>query len=187
MNVCELAAENHEAGSVHKLDLTEALGTTEVALNCYSIPTGDGLPGGLHTHMDQEEVFVVLDGVASFETFEGVQRVEAGEAIRFGPGEFQSGRNVGDSDLQLLAIGAPKQTRDVRIPAVCPDCGGETLRLDFTGDTITFHCPVCSSEHVPADCPNCGHSDLEIGLGEETETVVVCHQCDARFDEPPLE
>lgn len=187
MNVHQLVPETDAAGTVTTHDLTSALGTTDVALNCYSIPADEGLPGGLHTHMDQEEVFVVLEGRASFETLDGDVNVEAGEAIRFAPGEFQSGRNGGNSDLRILAIGAPKRTEDVRIPAVCPACDHDNLRLDFGGETLTFRCPHCGSDHIPADCPNCGHTDLEVGLAEGSETAVVCQQCGARFDRPPLE
>lgn len=166
--------------------LTEHLGTTDISLNHYQLAPGDGLPGGLHSHMDQEEVFVVLDGTATFETMGGEVTVDEFEAIRFGPGEFQSGKNTSDSDLIVLALGAPRETGDIRIPVPCPDCNHETLRLD-SGDELTFICPDCSVESIPQNCLNCGHDDLRVTLGEETQTVVVCQNCETTFDQPPLQ
>jgi mannose-6-phosphate isomerase-like protein (cupin superfamily) len=188
MNVARFLSDEGHSATVEKQDLTEELDTSNVALNHYTIPADEGLPGGLHAHLDQEEVFVVLDGVAVFETFEGTETVEAGDAIRFQPGEFQSGRNSGDSALQILAIGAPKETEEVRIPAVCPACGQNSLELDFAGESLTFHCPSCDAQHVPSACPSCGNQDLEIGLEDGTsETIVVCQACGTRYDEPPLQ
>ncbi|MFC6768822.1 cupin domain-containing protein [Natrinema soli] len=166
--------------------LSEHLGATELALNQYRLAPGDGLPGGLHTHIDQEEVFVVLDGTATFETMNGKVTVDEAEAIRFGPGEFQSGKNEADSELVMLALGAPRDTDDIRIPVDCPDCNHETLRLNFS-DKMTFICPGCNGEHIPRNCLNCGHEDLRVTLGEGTQTVVICQNCETEFERPPLQ
>ena len=165
--------------------LTSHLGTTDIAINQYQVAPGDGLPGGLHTHMDQEEVFVVLDGEATFETMDGKITVSESEAVRFGPGEFQSGKNESDSTLSVLGLGAPRDSDDLRIPVVCPDCNSETVRLNFDGD-LTFVCPDCTAEHVPKNCPHCGHDNLRVTLEEETGTVTVCQNCETEFDKPPL-
>lgn len=165
--------------------LSDPLGATGVALNRYRVAPGDGLPGGLHAHMDQEEMFVVLDGEATFETLDGDVTVGEGEVIRFAPGEFQSSRNESDGPLVMLAIGAPRDTEDVRIPVACPECRHEDMRLDMRGD-LSFVCPDCAAEYVPEACPECGRDDLRVTTGEETRTVVVCQDCDAVFDEPPL-
>ncbi|WP_225741188.1 cupin domain-containing protein [Halorussus halophilus] len=177
--------------------LSDPLGTTGVALNHYRIAPGDGFPSGLHAHADQEEVFVVLAGEATFETFEGEFTVEAGHAVRFAPGEFQSGRNDGEEVLVALAVGAPRDGEDVRIPADCPDCGHDQLRLE-TDDGLTFVCPDCGVERVPQDCPDCGSARLRITLAEEEnetatrakrepQTKVVCEDCGSEFESPPLE
>ncbi len=132
--------------------LSGPLGTTNIAITHYRLAPGKGLPGGLHTHMDQEEVFVVLEGTATFETLDGEFTVREREAIRFAPGEYQSGRNDHDRDAVLLALGAPRETTDIRIPLECPDCGHGNLRLD-TNDGLTFDCPGCGSDHVPRGLP----------------------------------
>ena len=186
VQITETDAVEFGDGSVRR-GCTEPLGATALALNQYRLAPGDGLPGGLHTHMDQEEVFVVLDGTATFETMEGTITVSESEVIRFGPGEFQSGRNKGDSDLVVLALGAPRDTEDTRIPVACPECAQETLRLEMD-DEMTFVCPECDTAQTPRDCPNCGHEALRVRLpADETDTVVVCQGCDSEFDRPPLQ
>lgn len=165
--------------------LAERLGTTDVALNHYRVAPGEGLPGGLHAHMDQEELFYLLAGALRFETMSGEVGVEAGEAIRFAPGEFQSGTNESASEAVVLAIGAPRETEDIRIPAACPDCGHATLRLDTEGE-LSFRCPDCASVYVPRGCPDCGHDDLRFTLGERSRPAVVCQDCGSTFEHPPL-
>lgn len=182
--------------------LSGALGTTDVAINRHRIAPGESFPGGLHTHRDQEEVFVVLGGEATFETWvprdegpgadgnvpgdaDGVV-VAAGEAVRFAPGEFQSGRNDADADLLALALGAPRDSEDVRLPLPCPDCGHGDVRLDTGGEELTFVCPDCSAEHVPAACPDCGHDDLRVTLSDRDRPVVRCWGCGAEFESAPL-
>jgi hypothetical protein len=136
--------------------------------------------------MDQEEVFIVLEGTATFETMDGPVTVDQGEAIRFAPGEFQSGKNEGDNDLVLLALGAPRNTEDVRIPVDCPDCHHQSLRLEYADGALSFVCPGCEAEHIPRSCPECGHADLRVTLDDTSRTVVVCQTCDSVFDSPPL-
>jgi len=170
----------------HRRELSAPLGTANVAINRYRLAPGEGFPGGLHTHLDQEEVFVVVDGEATFETMNGTVTIGQREAIRFAPGEFQSGRNDSDGELVAFAIGAPRGTRETCIPADCPDCEHRTLGLDTTGDRLTMVCPACDSEHVPEDCPECGHDVLYTTVGEENDPIVVCEGCRAEFENPPL-
>jgi len=134
-------------------------------------PPGEALPAGLHAHGDQEEVFLVREGRALFETLAGQVPVETGEAIRFEPGEFQSGRSAGEDALVLLAVGAPRDSEDIRLPASCPDCGTEEVRLETDGG-VRFVCPGCAAEHVPADCPECGAGGMYMTLSEDGEPVV---------------
>jgi uncharacterized cupin superfamily protein len=147
--------------------LTEALGTTDVAINHYRIPPDEGFPSGLHAHMDQEEVFVVLDGVAAFLTLAETVTVGAGEAIRFAPGEFQTGRNEGDDDLVALALGAPRDTEDVRIPVTCPACGHDDVRPEGGVGGVELVCPACGTGHVPQGCPECGRDEMTVVPGDD--------------------
>lgn len=166
--------------------LAEPLGTTHVALNRYRIAAGSGFPGGLHAHLDQEEVFVVLEGTATFETLAGEVVVDAGEAVRFAPGEFQSGYNAGGDDLVVLALGAPRESEDVRIPAPCPTCDFDSLRLDTASGGVSFCCPDCGEVWTPAACPECGSGDLGFTIDGAAEPIVACGDCGATYDQPPL-
>lgn len=166
--------------------LAETLETNTLALNHYRIAPGEGLPGGLHTHMDQEELFVVLEGTATFEMLDREITVGEYEAIRFGPGEFQSGKNRSKTDVIVLAIGAPRETEDIRIPIRCPDCSHDSLRLDADRE-LTFLCPDCDAEHIPRNCPRCNDEDLRVTGGDKrANTVIRCSACGAEFDQPPL-
>lgn len=167
--------------------LSDPLGTTNIAINYYRLAPGEGFPGGLHTHMGQEEVFVILEGEATFETMDGEVTVDEREAIRFAPGDFQSGKNDSEAELVVLAMGTPRDTEDVRVPIDCPECNQNNMRLDIRGNDVKFVCPDCDTEQTPEACPECGRDDLSITLGEETQTVVICQECGAEFRDPPLQ
>lgn len=167
--------------------LSDPLGTTDVAINHYRIAPGEGFPGGLHAHMDQEEVFIVLEGKATYETMAGEIVVKAGEAIRFSPGEFQSGKNESDSELVLLALGAPRDTEDIRIPVACPECDHVDMRLVVTEDESTFVCPDCNAERIPQGCPECGRDEMRMVLNEETKPVVACPDCGLEREKPSFD
>ena len=181
----ELSGQGVGDGGCRRV-LGDALETEHLAMNHFVIPPGDGFPGGLHAHMDQEEVFLVLEGEATFETFVGKRVVPAGHAIRFAPGEFQSGTNASDSDLVAFALGAPRDSSDTRIPVACPECSHDTLRLHVDTDHQRFVCPGCGAERVPRDCPSCGGEDLRIARSDDDSTIAKCHDCAAVFDEPPM-
>ena len=166
--------------------LSTPLGTTDVAINHYRLAPGEGFPGGLHAHMDQEEVFVIIEGEATFEMMDGEVTVSEGEAIRFAPGEFQSGINESEDNLAAVAMGAPRESEDVRIPLRCPECDHDHLRLETDTIGATLVCPNCDVEHIPEDCPECGHDDLRVAIDEETQTVVICPDCGVEFENPPF-
>jgi uncharacterized cupin superfamily protein len=164
--------------------LSDALGTTDVAINRYRLPPGEGLPSGLHAHPDQEEVFLVLEGTVTFETLSDPVVVDAGGAVRFAPGEYQTGANDAASPAVVLALGAPKGTEAVRVPLDCPDCGHRGLSLAWDGEVL-LACSECGGEHRTRGCPACERAEMEVASGEnEGETVVVCPDCGAERSEP---
>jgi len=130
--------------------LAAELRTTDVAINHYRLDPGEAFAGGMHTHMDQEEVFYVIEGRATFETPERETVVGAGEAVRFAPGDYQQGRNEGDEPVEALALGAPKESTDVRVPQPCPACGdSENLRAIPAEEGFAFECPECGADVDP--------------------------------------
>ena len=121
--------------------LTDALGLTDLALNHYELAPGDSVGFCYHAHEEQEEVFCVTEGAVTFDTENGPERVEAGELVRFGPGEYQRGFNRGDERAAVLAIGAPQDGGDVDLQRACSDCEERTsheVQWD-DGDAV----PVC--------------------------------------------
>ncbi len=139
-------------GNPNRRVLSTSLETTDFAINHYHLDPGDRFSGGLHTHVDQEEVFYVISGTATFETRPdplGESRtVDVGprEAVRFVPGEYQTGANESDEPVEALAFGAPKGSSEVRVPGPCGDCGAEALKLDFGKGQNSMVCLDCGAE-----------------------------------------
>lgn len=134
--------------------LTGPLDASHVAIVRYVLAPGERFSGSVHAHADQEELFVVLDGTATFETRDGEVSVGTNEAIRFAPGEFQSGRNDSDDEVVALALGAPRDSEDVRISRIpvlgnlnvaCPECGLDSMRIP-TDDESGLVCPDCEAK-----------------------------------------
>ncbi|WP_331233674.1 cupin domain-containing protein [Natronorarus salvus] len=157
--------------------LSDPLGTTDLAINRYRVGPGDRL-WGLHAHADQEEVYLVLEGEATLETERGTVPLEAGETARFAPGEFHGVKNGGESGVTLLALGAPRETGDLRVPIPCQGCGHQC-----TGPTVTedgdaaLRCPDCGTDSA-VECPECGSDEKRAVLAEDGETVLdTCLDC----------
>lgn len=141
-----------EGGTTSHRVLSDPLDTTDFAINHYHLEPGERFSGGLHAHLDQEEVFYVISGTATFETREEplgeTRTVELGpdEAVRFAPGEYQTGANEGVEPVEALAFGAPTGSSEVRVPGPCGDCGAESLELDFGAGQHRIRCLDCGTE-----------------------------------------
>ncbi len=131
--------------------VSKVLGTEHFAMNYFELEAGESFSGGLHRHNDQEEVFYVEDGVATFEV--GVDREEetvaAGELIRFPPGTFQKGYNDGDERVVGWALGAPGATHDwdaLQSRVYCPECEAETTQdTDLVEGRFRMTCTECGT------------------------------------------
>lgn len=124
--------------------ITRALGATDVAINYFEVEPGDSFSTALHTHHDQEELFYLLSGTATWDTPDGELTVDAGEVVRFAPGEFQHGYNDGEETVTALAIGAPADSEELVIE--CPDCGQRsepTMEMNDDRTAIAVECPNC--------------------------------------------
>jgi len=137
---------NAFGSDIDRRGLSDPLGTTDLALNRYRLDPGERFSGGMHAHMDQEEVFVILEGEATFETMNGEVTVSEAEVIRFAPGEFQSGKNDSDGEVVAFAMGAPRDSEDVRLPQNCPECGHDNVRAIPGEDGFDLECPDCGAE-----------------------------------------
>ena len=129
--------------------LTEPLGTTDLAINYYELEPGDSFAFAYHNHEVQEELFYVIAGTATFETEDGPITVAEGEIIRFDREEFQRGWNYGDEPVTALALGAPLEYgKQVKL-RYCPNCDEKTdNRLERTGDdkTVVAICKTCDTD-----------------------------------------
>jgi uncharacterized cupin superfamily protein len=139
-------------GRMSSADLTrpvgDALGAEDMAINYYELAPGDTFSPGLHTHFDQEEVFYVQSGVATFETKDSDVVVEAGEIVRFAPGDYQMGKNDGDERVVALALGAPGESEDGELLRDCPECGEQTqhwMRMTNDKDEVEVYCLTCDT------------------------------------------
>jgi uncharacterized cupin superfamily protein len=159
---------------IERRDLGEAVDADAVGLNHYTVEPDERI-AGLHTHLDQEEVFVVLSGEATFETLDGGLSVREGEAIRFAPGEFQSCTNQSDEQLVVLALGAPAGTDQLRVPVGCHACEADAMALDFAAGEGRLVCSECGAERTP-ECPECGSEELRAEL-VEGQPASVCRPC----------
>ena len=132
-----------------KRPLGRALGLEHAAINYYELDPGESFAFGYHRHADQEEVFYVLDGVATFETEDGDVTVDSGELVRFAPGEWQQGRNESDERVRALAVGAPAESGETVIRRECPGCGERTdqeIERASDGAGLVTLCVDCGAE-----------------------------------------
>ncbi|WP_255196571.1 cupin domain-containing protein [Halorarius litoreus] len=153
VDIDDVPVQNSPLG-VHseRRPVSSALGTEEFAMNFFRLQPGESFSGGLHTHHDQEEVFYVEEGTATFEIGREREEVEvgAGELIRFEPGEFQQGDNTGEGELVGWALGAPKSQHDwddLESIIHCRECGEETGHAMALTDEGRFRmtCTVCDT------------------------------------------
>ena len=131
-----------------KRALSDPLGTTDLAINYYELAPGDSFGFGYHRHPNQEEVFYVVEGTATFETEDGDVDVSAGDAVRFAPGEWQLGRNAGEARVVALALGAPKDTGETEMLRECADCGGRTentIEMADDRESLLTRCTDCGA------------------------------------------
>ncbi|PSQ23896.1 cupin domain-containing protein [Halobacteriales archaeon QS_9_67_17] len=156
-----------------KRPVGRALGVADAAVNYYELAPGESFAFGYHRHEGQEEVFYVLDGVVTFETGEprngsngrtgsdatretgdpddGTAEVtaEAGELVRFTPGEWQQGYNADDERVRALALGAPADSGETTILRECQECGertGQEVGRAADADALVTTCVDCGAE-----------------------------------------
>ena len=132
-----------------KKPLARALGAEHVACNYYELDPGDSFGFGYHRHPEQEELFYIMAGTATFETEDGDREVTAGEAIRFAPGEWQLGRNDGNERVTALAMGAPAENRETDLRRDCENCGQrQPTRIEHADDedALVTICEECAGE-----------------------------------------
>ncbi len=66
------------------------------------IPKGSGI--GFHQHDNEEEVFIVISGVAQADDNGQIVTLYPGDTILTGGGAGHAIKSVGDEDLELIAV-----------------------------------------------------------------------------------
>lgn len=167
VSIDDIESVPHFMGAnTHRKPLARAVEGMGFACTYLELEPGESFSGGLHTHTDQEELFLILEGTATFETAAGPgaerETVDVGphEAIHFeAEGPFQQGRNGTDSVVRGFAVGVPGSRHEwtgTEALADCPDCGqervfefgeptGEDRRMPDPTD-LTMACSVCGYE-----------------------------------------
>jgi mannose-6-phosphate isomerase-like protein (cupin superfamily) len=84
---------------------TEALELEESGLAYQRVPPGCRFPYG-HTHVKQEEVYVVVRGSGRMKLDDEIVELREWDAVRVPPGTWR-GYEAGPEGLELLVFGAP--------------------------------------------------------------------------------
>lgn len=138
-----------------KRPLGRALGATDVAINYYELDIGESFAFGWHYHANQEEVFYVLEGTATFEVGDPREgppdtvEVSADDLIRFEPGEWQRGWNRDDDRVRALALGAPQESGETVVLRECSQCGDYTdqdIERAADNNGLVTLCVDCGTE-----------------------------------------
>ena len=91
---------------------TKVLELEQSALSYQRVPPGYRFPYG-HTHMKQEEVYVVLRGSGRMKVDDEIVHLKEWDAVRVPPGTWR-GYEAGPEGLEILVIGAPNLGEDPR-------------------------------------------------------------------------
>jgi uncharacterized cupin superfamily protein len=141
--------DNWMAPASVKRPVGSELGAEHLAMNYYELGPGESFSFGYHAHGDQEEIFYVIEGTATFETETGDVDVESGEVIRFSPGEFQRGTNETDETVRAIAVGAPADAGELTLLRKCESCGErteQTIEPTDDGEALVTLCVGCGTE-----------------------------------------
>jgi len=104
------------SGSVPRAELRAALGLSGSEISINTLPTGIAIPF-VHTHRENEEVYLIISGRGSFWHDGTVQLVKTGDAIRVAP-TVERCLKASDSEpltyicVQTKKDSTPKVTRD---------------------------------------------------------------------------
>ena len=91
---------------------TKALELEKSALSYQRVPPGYRFPYG-HTHMKQEEVYVVMRGSGRMKVDDEIVELKEWDAVRVPPGTWR-GYEAGPDGLEILVIGSPNLGEDPR-------------------------------------------------------------------------
>jgi mannose-6-phosphate isomerase-like protein (cupin superfamily) len=107
--------------SGHTKDLLAKTDGTTFHIHCYGPKGGEN---GLHTHVDEDHIFVVLQGEAQFSGINGLLPVlKKNQALMLPKGCFYSFSNEGTEPLVMIRFGA----KDKKLPSHRLDPDGKPI------------------------------------------------------------
>lgn len=102
----EEVAQRQFAGIGGKLFLKEALGLSSMEVSVNVMQPGQGMPF-LHSHRQNQELYVFLSGSGQFMVGESVFNVGPGSCVRVDPAGVRCWRSTGNEPLHFLCIQSP--------------------------------------------------------------------------------
>ncbi|MFC7137718.1 cupin domain-containing protein [Halobaculum litoreum] len=109
----------------------------DFAMTVFELEPGESFSGAPHKHLNQEELFYITEGTATWHTKADagaepeVFEVGAGEVVHFAADDvFQTGVNESDGVVKGFAMGVPgsRHEWEKALGLVdCPECGDETV------------------------------------------------------------
>ena len=103
----QLVSQGHTRRLLAETDLMT------LRIHCYAPGIGEN---ALHAHMNEDHIFIVLDGTAVFSGLEGeIARLTKHQAIVLPKGCFYQFSNCGKEPLVMARLGANKERDDWRI------------------------------------------------------------------------
>ena len=148
----------------HRKPLSRAIEEMGFAMVYFELEPGESFSGGLHTHHDQEELFYVIEGTATFRTKDQpgaepeTHDVGPGEVIHFEKdGPYQTGGNEGHERVVAVALGVSKPRHgweNTKVLFDCSNCDAETVHDMEVDDPQDERMP--EAEETALSCRNCG-------------------------------
>jgi mannose-6-phosphate isomerase-like protein (cupin superfamily) len=105
-DLADVGSHFHGAPDLEFRAASSALELEQSGLSYQRIPSDYRFPYG-HTHKQQEEVFVVVDGSGRMKLDEEIVEVRKWDVVRVPPGTWR-GYEAGPHGLEILVFGAPK-------------------------------------------------------------------------------
>lgn len=136
------------------------------AMVIFELEPGEAFSGAPHKHLDQEELFYILEGTATWTTKD--EPGDDPETTEVGPNEiihfpaddrYQNGTNQSDSIVRGITIGSPGDRHEWKQAlglADCPECRRETEHTFVpTEDAADIRMP--SADEMVIECTECGN------------------------------
>ncbi len=71
---------------------------------CAKLIIEPGCSSGVHVHENEEEIFIILKGIAEVNDNGEVKTLKAGDSMLTKSGEGHAIKNIGDETLELVAV-----------------------------------------------------------------------------------